>query len=382
MNSKLFPVIYSLTVKKQLQTWQIEVLNDSFRTHEGIDGGTITTSLWTACSPKNKGKKNETTPQEQALKEAQAKHQKKLDAGYFEDKERALAGDTRFFEPQLAEKWKEYKDEVVYPCIVERKYDGAACLVGINIGMQTRGGKQFASSPHIYKLLEPILKDYPSIVFHGELYNHEFKSNFNKIMSLVKKLKPTEQDIQESDRLVQYHIYDCLDSSQPNLTTVERKALIQKLINTYLWKNKAIRYAKFEYANNAQEVDNFAIAFVNEGYEGAMIRNPKGPYKQSRTKDLLKYKFFEEDEFEIVDVLEGKGNCAGIATDIVAKTKNGIEFGAGVIGDREYARSLLLNKANVIGLKGTIVFQNYTPDGKPRIAKLKIIDRESFEGKL
>ena len=74
----MFPVLYKYTVKGQIQRWQITVQGDSFWTTEGIEGGVLTTSLPTVCKAKNVGRSNETTPQEQALAEAQSKWQKNM----------------------------------------------------------------------------------------------------------------------------------------------------------------------------------------------------------------------------------------------------------------------------------------------------------------
>jgi DNA ligase-1 len=111
---------------------------------------------------------------------------------------------------------------------------------------------------------------------------------------------------------------------------------------------------------------------MEEGYEGQMIRiNSK--YENKRSKFLIKRKEFIDEEFEIIDILDGKGNREGLATKVIFKNKDGSTFDTGVIGNDEYTSSLLSNKLKYIGKKATVVYQNLTPDGAPRFGKMKII---------
>ena len=76
------PKLYKQTTVGKTQTWEIEINDNKFRTISGQADGKKITNNWTVCEPKNVGKKNATTGAEQALKEAEAKHEKKLKAGY------------------------------------------------------------------------------------------------------------------------------------------------------------------------------------------------------------------------------------------------------------------------------------------------------------
>ena len=121
---KKFPTIYSRTKNGQVQTWRIEVEHDKFRTVEGLLDGALTTSAWTIAQPKNVGKKNETSGEEQALKQAAAKHKAKLEEGYHEKiKDIDI---VKFFEPMTARKWKDIKKKVKFPVYTQPKLDG--CL--------------------------------------------------------------------------------------------------------------------------------------------------------------------------------------------------------------------------------------------------------------
>jgi len=89
----------------------------------------------------------------------------------------------------LAFELKQYEKLLfTVPTFVQPKLDGVRCI--LNAGeLTTRAGKPIVSCPHLAK--EYYLLD-------GELYNHELKEDFNKIISLVRKTKPTKEDIEEA----------------------------------------------------------------------------------------------------------------------------------------------------------------------------------------
>lgn len=113
------------------------------------------------------------------------------------------------------------------------------------------------------------------------------------------------------------------------------------------------------------------------------ICNPKNigkinaPYENKRTNSLLKLKSFQDDEFLIMDIVEGEGNRSGGAGYIIAQTKDKNIFRSNIKGTREYCTELLINKKEIIGKLGTIKFFNYTPYMIPRFPYLiKIRDYE------
>ena len=69
--------LYKRTELGQIQEWQMCIDGNKYYSMEGIQDGTITTNKPTVAKALNVGKKNETTPEEQALKEARAKWKKK-----------------------------------------------------------------------------------------------------------------------------------------------------------------------------------------------------------------------------------------------------------------------------------------------------------------
>ena len=95
--------LFKRTTIGKVQTWEIEIEGDKYRTISWQQDGKQIVNNWTVCKAKNVGRANATTAEEQALKEAEAKHQKKLESGYHLNVKNIEK--KRFYEPMLANKF-------------------------------------------------------------------------------------------------------------------------------------------------------------------------------------------------------------------------------------------------------------------------------------
>jgi len=364
--------IYKKTKTGATQEWTIEVVGNKYRTHSGQVGGQITTNEWTIVYGKNEGKLNETTDKEQAMKEAVAKRTKKLESGYFENVKDI--NKQQYFEPMLAAKWEDCKDKVTYPIYSQAKLDGIRCVVTKD-GMFSRNGKPILSAPHIIDSLRNLFLVNPDLIFDGELYCDKFANDFNKIVSLVKKTKPTDADLKESKKYIEYHIYD-LPSSDKNF--VHRAYDLGILFETYLEMGKYCRIVQTYKVDSEEAVEELYGGYVEAGYEGQMLRID-GKYENKRSKNLLKHKSFVDDEYTILDIVEGEGNRTGTAGYMVFETEDGKRFKSNVKGTWDETAEMLKSKKKLIGKQATIKYFNLTPDGIPRFPYVINIDRESYE---
>jgi len=364
--------IYKKTKTGATQEWTIEVSDNRYRTHSGQCGGAITTNAWTVVYGKNEGKVNGTTDNEQALKEAIAKRTKKLESGYFENIKHI--NKTQYFEPMLAAKWEDYKDNIQYPIYSQAKLDGIRCIVTKD-GMFSRNGKAIISAPHIIDSLQKLFVVNPDLIFDGELYADKFANDFNTIVSLVKKTKPTDADLAESKKQIEYHIYD-LPSSKKNF--LHRAYDLGILFETYLEMGKYCRLVDTRKAENEEMVMEQYGLLVEAGYEGQILR-VDAPYENKRSKSLLKHKSFIDEEFQILDIVEGEGNRSGTAGYMVFNTGEGKRFKSNVKGTWDETAEMLRNKTQLIGKQATIKYFNLTPDGIPRFPYVINIDRNSYE---
>jgi DNA ligase-1 len=349
------PTLYARTNTGAVQQWTVEAQNNSYRTTFGQVDGKLQTTNWTECYETNSGRSNQRTPEQQTEFEAKALWKKKKESGYFENI--SDIDKPTFVEPMLAKNYEDYSSLIQFPVFSQPKLDGIRCVVTKD-GMFTRNGKHIESCPHIFNELQKFFVDQPTLVFDGELYNHDLKHDFNKITSLVKKTKPTTKDIEESSQLVEYWIYDIVNLTK---TFEERITWIEK--NILAKDYNSINIVLTAWPSNQQQLDELYAAYTEHGFEGQMIRlNTK--YENKRSKNLLKRKDFQDKEYTILDIIEGEGNKAGMAGAMVFENELGIRFNSNIKGSREYLKELLNNKLKLIGKQATVKYFNLTPDNQ------------------
>ena len=367
MSKKSFPILFKYDTRGRIQQWQIHVKDDHFWTEEGIKGGAITTSLPTYCKAKNIGRANETTPQEQALAEAQSKWQKKVDKGYNE----VLTDKKKFFEPMLAHEVSKYEKLLfTVPTFIQPKLDGLRCISQDNT-LMSRNGKPYLACPHLHQ---------DRFTLDGELYNHEFHDDFNKIVSLCKKQKPTAEELKESMQKVQFWAYD-MPEIEGEFS--ERYKALEKAINELKKAQGKCPYKLVPTyrVHNQADVEKYHEKFLEDGYEGSILRLDLGEYENKRSKQLLKKKDFVDEEFTIVGAEEGEGGRAGtIGYFIMAHDKiKDKTFKSNVKGDFEYLADVWKDRKKYIGTKATVKYFNRTPDDVPRFPYIIKLNREEYE---
>jgi ATP-dependent DNA ligase len=335
----------------------MEYDHEKYRTHSGIEGGKIVVSGWQYPTAKNVGRSNATTIAEQVKAEVEAEYTKKQNQGkYHTSVGESIYFGAKFFECMLADKY-DAKKHNKFPYYSQPKLDGVRCLVSRE-GMQSRNGKPILSAPHIRKVLEPFFQKYPDVVLDGELYNHDLKNDFEKIISLARKSKPTDADLQESKEMIQYWIYDAI----MDLNFRGRKNFIDQNLSSSV----STRIVDTYMIEDEQSVQTMLSHYLEQGFEGQMLRVPDSPYEGKRSKNLIKHKEFEDDEFEIVSIEEGKGNWAGAAKRIEIRLKDGTTQFSGVRGSFDMLKDLLYNADEYIGTDVTVRYQNKTEDDKLR----------------
>ena len=171
----------------------------------------------------------------------------------------------------LAHKYNE--DKADYPAFIQPKLDGVRCLFTAK-GAFSRANNKFMNIEHIEQALKPFFAKNPTAILDGELYNHGLKDDFEKIISLVKKKKPTDIDRAEAKELVQYHMYDVASMTIATYTDRYLFILAEKSL-----KNKPC----------LQVIDNNLVLDFDDaivmhkknlklGYEGSIYRTPSGKY--------------------------------------------------------------------------------------------------------
>ncbi len=297
-----------------------------------------------ACEAKNVGRANSTTPEEQAVLEANSKITEKMRLGYFTSIEEAQEkGGKDFLLPMLAKDYKKEFKKVTYPCYVQPKLDGMRSLATEEDGFMSRTGKAIDTINHI------VLNDLENSVLDGELYAHGI--SFQENMKLLKKYRKEETE------QVKYHVYDVVMdapfSERHNYLfslAIENQNI--KLVPTYL-------------VNNEEEMKEYHAQFVSQGYEGTMIRHSDEGYSvNKRSSQLLKYKDFIDEVYTVNEIWPSEARPDQGIVECV--TSEGITFTCGMKFSHADREEILINKENYIGKMAEIRFFEYTDGGLPR----------------
>lgn len=358
--AQVYPVLYSTDSKGKVRTWGMERIGDRYRTISGTLGGKHTVTGWTTCEAKNEGRANATTPDQQAHQEVLAEYEKKKKRKYYENLEDADGG-AKYFEPMLAKEFDAKKQ--TFPCYAQPKLDGIRCILKAD-GAWTRKGEPITSIPHIVDGLKGLFAEYPAVILDGELYNHDLKEDFNEIASMVRKKYPDELFLFKTAELVQYHVYD-LPSARDDFSG--RNIALNVLRSHF---PDSVRLVQTIKAESQSELDIWQAAWLQDGYEGQMVRNDTPYEKGKRTKNLLKRKEWTDGEFPISRILEGNGNWAGFAKMVEFilpndhRDENGDRPKAGIKGNKAFCKALLDDREKYQQVK--VKFFNFTPAGIPR----------------
>ncbi len=383
------PELYARNKDGSIQEWRVEVEGNKYRMIAGRHGGQMVASAWTICEAKNVGKKGETTPEQQAEAEATSKWKKKLKSGgYFEDK-KDIDKPLSFIEPMLAyplisKKTKKDKTtgqsrteiedrtcHIKLPVMVDRKYNGMRQVTSAT-GPFSRKGEEIKTAPHIWEALQSLFEKIPTLVLDGELYNHDLRHKLNELIHIVRTNadhKITPELLADSERLVRYYVYDGygFDNITEATPCRERRDALAKLL-------KGIPYivvVPYEMASTMDEAKKMYGGYIEDGYEGAILRNADAPYQHFRTNDLIKLKPFEDMEVVILDVIDpGSGNWGGTGKTASVKMANGKEFNATFKGSRETLVKILKEKDKWIGQKVTMTYNGWTGKGTPNYGQI------------
>jgi DNA ligase-1 len=377
------PTLYRKSSKGKLLQWTVWTEENTIITEWGESTGQLQTTQDLIKECKNPGKKNETTPTQQAEKEAKALWTKKLKGGYVKTSTAAMAGETSELIkggiwPMLAHRYDKKGDKISFPAYAQPKLDGHRCIAMVDENgkctLWSRKRMQITSMPHIVKAIEELgCVGY----LDGELYNHAYKDEFETITHMIKRDTPcpgghgcTRTAARggpcKGYTEVQYHIYDTVPLPENiDVATFELR-IGQRDLVLKTPKDPLIPVDTID----VEDEDDVMLAFerwLDEGYEGAIIRNRAGKYKSvsasSRSTDLQKVKEFDDDEFIITDVKEGKGKLAGHGI-FICKTADGAAFEAKMKGKLVDLKQYWDDKSLAVGRQMTVQYQGYTKKSK------------------
>lgn len=364
--------LFTKTANGNIYSWKIIVSGNVITTEYGLQNGKKTKFSKTV-SGKNIGKKNETSPEKQAFYEANSIIEKKLEQGYTENISNLQNDFCEYYKPMLAMDFKKaqkyFSNQDKNNFVVQPKLDGIRCVAVKEDGsvvLFTRNGKTIHGMEHITNVLDFIMNN--GEIFDGELYQHG--SSFSEIYSNIKS--PFQSVRQE----IQYHIFDAPKISHLDESSkwIERYYCVSDRYRRMIGHNNQVLLVEFRnliFESNTDSINTTLKKvheyFVDLGYEGCIIRNKFSPYeKGKRSNTILKYKAFDDAEFQIIDVEPFEGN-PDLGIFVCRVSPNSIDtFRVVLKSTVQIKKYILANKDLIIGKNLKVKFFGYTDYGIPR----------------
>lgn len=208
------------------------------------------------------------------------------------------------FKPMLAGKAPEDLSTLSYPVQVSPKLDGIRCII--------RGGKAVSRKlleiPNRY--VQAQLAGLPDGL-DGELML-DLPGSFNAVQSAVMSV--------EGEPDFTFCVFDWFGRDEKFDLRFQRLAL-----NVDLWQHRRLDIVPHCTAQTESHLLELEAHFVQQGFEGLMIRAPTGPYKCGRSTEregyLLKLKRFEDEEATVVGVVERMHNDNEATKNELGQTK-------------------------------------------------------------
>ena len=352
------PVLQSTTRTGKAKFWQGHVLFSSvdrwftqssyWQTNNDGSSSALQFSDPYCVYPKNVGRVNATTAEQQAHLEIERDFKKQIDKGYAE-----IGQEPEVLPlPMLAHKFSDRGHKVTWPAFVQPKLNGQRMLFNSEKGW-SRGGKLIIPEC-IAHIKEEIGKLPPGVTLDGELI---LPGNplLQKTMTAIKKFRP------ELSPTLVYWVYDIVDPSRP---FSERFEILKSLVP--LGESHVILTPTAEVESPSDVIFHLS-QFVDSGYEGSMVRFDLGGYDIGhRNNQLQKVKDFVDGEFEVLDIIEGGGRFKG-ASIFVCKATETETFTVVPEGDMEYRRSLYENREDLLSTTKylTVRYQELSASGVP-----------------
>lgn len=267
-------------------------------------------------------------------------------------------------------------DKVPY-WYASRKIDGVRSALFWKDGAihtASRGGENYDCSMQQF-LENPELKEFfevhPDFVLDGEIYKHGW--SLQKLSGEARRC----ETLNGSDFL-EFYLYDVMYPEVDFETRLKLINIVEKSLNLGFDPNKEwkpgelrIQIVPHEKVSGCKEIDALHDKYVEEGWEGVVIRDPSKEYGfGKRTNAMLKVKKYQDDEFMITGMQEGLREEDMCFTCV---TKDGIEFAAKPWGTRELKQQYRKDMESLIGKMATVKYFYLSDEGCPLQPSVKCI---------
>jgi len=268
--------------------------------------------------------------------------------------------------PMLAQDYLKHGHRHKFPCFGQPKLDGFRVIARLNkeddVIMLTRTGREIKWFDEIKIELKPILKleTRPGFFLDGELFT--FDLPFQQ-MSGLHNIKTMTPEREERMMKMEFHIFDCFYWGDTRPFSIRYEWLLSNINST-----NRIRLVDTVHIENKEHMIGIHRDFVKEGYEGTILRDPYDKYVNKRSIGLMKYKDFDDEEFEITGYECGTGMDDGC---VIWHCEN--RFKCRMMGTIDIRQWYYEHGDEFIGKQLTVKFQGRSEDGIPRFPVGKAI---------
>jgi len=246
-----------------------------------------------------------------------------------------------------------YKDKI----FMQPKLDGVRCVIQYEgkssvdprVVAYSRTGKQWKNIEHICMQLRPFFQKYPDVILDGELYNHDLRDDFEKIISLVRKTKPSPEDRLDASQLTQFHCYDIIDEELP---FDQRCEFISQSL---MLMGNSVHTVDTIMIFNEEDDQSVHKSNLKKGYEGSILRT-NDKYACKRSHNLRKFKDFHDAEATLTGWVEGKGKRIGTIGKFTAVDSEGNEFGMPVMDKFKILQANFETMKDWVGQEATFTY--------------------------
>lgn len=336
-------ILYKETKTGAIQQYDVEAIGNTYVVTQGQVGGAMQEYI-TVCEPKNVGKKNESSGEEQAITEAIAKHTKKMKGGYTTDPSGTVI-------VKLPMKVKNYHDQmknVKFPCYESPKLNGVNTEYRVDevgeLTLYSRGGETYPIPEHQVEDILEVMETLGVDSLNGEMYIHG--EHLQDIMAATTKHR-------ELSNHLEFHIFD--------LPTLDEEYEKRALRLVGMQDRSTVKVVPVGQANSHKELDALHTKYVANGYEGLMVRNASGKYVYgTRSSDVFKYKLAQDAEFKVVGYKLDKHAHA-----VFEAESEGGNFSVKLKGTAEARLAMAAEAESYIGKHLKVEYETLSKAGKP-----------------
>lgn len=308
---------------------------------------------------------------------------------YEESELEELFGDVKtnqygVIKPQLAKQSEKVTNTKIFnnEWMVSRKLDGVKALFYYKNGeifTASRGGEDYnVATTHIrtYKPLVDFFKKHPNVILDGELFVR------GKSLQQISGAARMEKNAYDCEWL-QYWVYDCYHIDKPEMIAIDRHLFLLETLKTengiFVYSNTdmddltdPVRLLHQDFRKTWDTFMELHDEYVNEGFEGAVIKDPNKPYKPgSRSNQLIKIKKYKSEDFKVIDYELGLRGSEDMT--FICELEDGRTFKAMPVGNREVKEEYVENfDSKYRGHIAECTFFNYSDDNIPTQPKLRI----------